>query len=167
MMMRSIADIRSQRLRCSHWRMGVLLASLVTTVCIEGDLVQAAPPDAQNGQITGKLCYPSEWIPAMTVYAQNLTTGQTIRTMRPADSTDYVFSVPPGRYLVYSWSDPESSGADAFGQGYADSSACDALTPAAAATCHSNAKLAVVDVAPGARISSIDLCDYPKAIPQP
>lgn len=167
MTIRSTADSLPHRLRGYHWLIGALFATLSTTACVEDDLVQGNLPDAQRGQITGELCYPSDWIPAMTVYARNLSTGQTIQTQRHADSTDYVLSVPPGRYVVYSWSDPRSSGVDAFGQGYADSSGCDALALAAAVVCRRDAKLAPVDVGPGARVGSIDLCDDPQSIPDP
>lgn len=167
MTLRSAADIRSRWQRRALWRLGALLAALATTACVEGDLVQLAQPGAQRGQITGDLCYPSDWIPAMTVYARNLSLGQTFRTQRPAGSDDYALSVPPGRYVVYSWSDPRSSGADAFGQGYTDTAGCDSLARAAAVECRRQAKLAPVLVGPGARVGSIDLCDYPQAIPPP
>lgn len=148
-----------------------LLSVFSLSACIEDDSLKLAGLSGQNGVITGELCYPSDWIPAMTVYARNLSTGQTFRTAKPEGSESYSLSVPSGRYHVFSWSDPASSGVDPIGQGYTDrQSQCYGLAADAQVRClrqFSEARLEVVHVPPGERVGSIDPCDYPETIPRP
>lgn len=55
----------------------------------------------ENGFIKGALGYPSEYIPAMKVYAQNLNTGITYSVATSINQLQYQLEVPAGSYYVY------------------------------------------------------------------
>ena len=68
---------------------------------------ESATPEAtqaaQMGTISGQLCYPSEDISSMTVYARNAETQKTY-SVRVANDNQYQIQVPAGSsYWVFAW----------------------------------------------------------------
>jgi TolA-binding protein len=55
----------------------------------------------ENGHLKGSLGYPSEFIPEMKVYAQNLNTGITYSIATSTNQLQYQLDVPAGSYYVY------------------------------------------------------------------
>jgi hypothetical protein len=84
--------------------------------------LKAAPAPAQvvaPGIIEGSLGYPSEFIPDMTICAENIATKERICTARHLKGRQYQYGVgyrlkvPPGDYHVYAFlPDPAKIGAD-------------------------------------------------------
>lgn len=72
-------------------------------------------PPIQLGTINGNLCYPSEGIPPMTVYARNVDTQATY-AIHVDRTHEYQIQVPAeAAYIVFAWSDagvftPDSRG---------------------------------------------------------
>lgn len=62
---------------------------------------------AKNGTIEGSLTYPADVIPAMTVYAEDITTGKTYSSDIQINDSAYTYGVgykievPAGSYYVY------------------------------------------------------------------
>lgn len=55
----------------------------------------------EKGYIKGSLGYPSEYIPEMKVYAQNLNTDITYSVATSTNQQQYQLEVPAGSYYVY------------------------------------------------------------------
>ena len=56
-----------------------------------------------NGEVTGSLCYPSEFNPPMTLYIENAGTGDRIQFSIPENQNVYTVLVPNGTYYAYAW----------------------------------------------------------------
>jgi len=66
----------------------------------------SAGQPAKFGIIGGKLCYPSEGIPPMTIYARNVDTHATYSIHVEKGASDYEIQIPmEGRYIVFAWTD--------------------------------------------------------------
>lgn len=69
------------------------------------EVPQAAPGGqlAQNGLATGKICYPSQYIPAMTVYFKEVNSGVVSSLPIAQNQLTYQMNLPPGTYHAYAW----------------------------------------------------------------
>ena len=106
----------------------------------------ATVPAATTGALTGRVCYPSESIPAMTAYFQNVATSAITELPIAEGQATYSIALEPGAYTAYSWRDVFE-----IGQGVSvlvddgnGSQRADSLRP--------------LDVAAGATLTA-DLCD--------
>lgn len=117
----------------------------------------APPPAPLPGVISGRLCYPSEYIPAMTIYARNADTGETWTMHVPMDTLSYEFEVPAGDYLVFAWTD------EGLGGSYSE------FVPCGLSVECSDHTPVVVPVAAGQRVTGVDICDFymEEAVPRP
>src|ERR1041385_6364064 len=65
------------------------------------------PPSTEvtqtNGTVTGKLSYPSEFLPAMRVALFSLTDGKAYFVDTAKGQGEYSIQVPPGNYYVVSY----------------------------------------------------------------
>ena len=59
--------------------------------------------DLPHGTVTGNLCYPSEFNPPMTLYFENVGTGETIQFSIPENQYIYSVLLPAGTYYAYAW----------------------------------------------------------------
>ncbi|MBC8504148.1 MAG: hypothetical protein H8D34_04785 [Chloroflexi bacterium] len=94
------------------------------------------------GNIAGAICYPSEQIPPMTLYLQNLSNNKLFRFDIARHQNSYQVQVDPGEYMAYAW----TLGFDAAG-GYTFSQTSD----------H---RLKNFLVEPGNSVSGVDICDW-------
>ncbi|RPI58841.1 MAG: hypothetical protein EHM56_00710 [Chloroflexi bacterium] len=133
--------------------------SILATVCVLVGLFQACggPPAGEAGLIRGKLCYPSEYIPAMTVYARDVDTGDTVTLEVPENTPEYELEVPgEATYQVFAWT------VDGLGGSYSRFVTCGLSVEC---TDHG---LIPVSVGAGQEVSGIDVCDfYGGPVPQP
>ncbi len=72
-----------------------------TSIYVDIRVKQADP--LPHGTITGSLCYPSEFNPPMTLYVENVKTGERIQFAIVENQLYYNVLVPTGRYYVYAW----------------------------------------------------------------
>ncbi len=125
------------------------------------DELPAAPPTPrpapQVGVLSGGLCYPSDYIPALTIYARNVDTGETWSMSVPMDTLTYEMEVPPGNYIVFAWTD------EGVGGSYSEFVLC-----GLSVECTDHTPVSV-PVAAGQRVTGIDICDYymEEAVPRP
>ncbi len=57
----------------------------------------------QTGTINGHVCYPSEYIPAMNLYLENVDTLEVTKIPIPENQGEFSAPVPPGNYVAYAW----------------------------------------------------------------
>lgn len=59
--------------------------------------------DLPHGEVSGTISYPSEFNPPMTVYFQNVVTGEVIQFSVPENHMEFTFLLPNGTYYAYAW----------------------------------------------------------------
>ena len=59
--------------------------------------------DIPHGDVTGNICYPSEFNPPVTLYFEEKGTDDVIQFSIPQDTPVYRFSLPTGMYYAYAW----------------------------------------------------------------
>ncbi len=115
-------------------------------------------PPPQPGSISGKLCYPSSYIPPMTIYAVDQQANKWFKTQSkgPADASYSLDNIAPGTYLVYAWLD----------EGQMGGSYSQAVPCGLDVKCTDHSLIPVV-VQPGQQVTNIDVCDWYGPIPPP
>ncbi|MDD3826997.1 MAG: hypothetical protein PHY79_13595 [Anaerolineae bacterium] len=137
---------------------GAVRSALATIMIVVG-LFQACGgrPEGEAGTIRGRLCYPSEYIPAMTVYARDVNTGDTVTVEVPENTAQYELAVPgEATYHVFAWT------VDGLGGSYSRFVTCGLNVEC---TDHS---LIPVAVGAGQAVGGVDVCDfYGGPVPEP
>jgi hypothetical protein len=145
----------------------ILLVNLHLSACtIPWDTPQKGIENHQNddrdvkGTVTGKICYPSESIPPMTLYFQS-THDDRFETMRiDADQDKYSIDLDPGTYIAYAY--PEND--FIIGGMYS------VMVPCGLASNCKDHSFIPIDVEAGNTTNGVDICDWyaePSAIPIP
>jgi hypothetical protein len=125
-------------------------------------LDEQAPPENDEpgiGTVTGTVCYPSEGIPAMTVYLENVTLGTHSEVPIAQNQSNWQAQVPEGTYVAYAWL-PDYG----YGGSYSQAVPCGLSV---ACSDHSLIEFAVTA---GQETSGIDVCDWygdPGDVPLP
>jgi hypothetical protein len=134
-----------------------LLVTLVVTACslrwdIASEQAESLNIDGAkpNGLVTGKICYPSESIPPMTVYFRS-TLDSSVKTLEiEADQNTYSVNLEPGTYVAYAYPKDETTHGGMYSAmvscGLADHCKDHTLLP--------------VEVRTGETVSDIDICDW-------
>lgn len=124
-----------------------------------------APPTStvgrapSTGTVTGRICYPAEGIPPMTLYLESTISGTATEVAIAQGQGTFSVDLPPDSYIVYAW----RLGFE-IGGAYTPAVACGLTT---ACTDHG---LLPVAVAAGATVTGVDVCDWyggPGSIPLP
>ena len=118
-----------------------------------------APAAAGAGTVSGKICYPSEGIPPMTVYFEDINSGDVAELAIARSQNNYSTQLPAGSYHVYAWR-PDFS----IGGSYSAAVAC-----GLSAGCSDHSMLQVV-VEADTETGNVDVCDWytaPGDIPLP
>jgi len=108
-------------------------------------------PTVALGSISGKLCYPGDGIPPMTIYAVDQASGKSFKkqTRKPDETSYRLEGVTPGDYVVYAWLNDGK-----LGGMYSEAVPCGLD---ANCTDHS---LIQVTVEEGLAVTDIDVCDW-------
>lgn len=75
-------------------------AAIYVDIRVKNQVVTQIPP---HGTVGGNLCYPSEFNPPMTLYFENVHTGERIQFAIPENQNIYSVLLPNGRYYAYAW----------------------------------------------------------------
>ncbi len=59
--------------------------------------------DLPHGEVTGNICYPSEFNPPLTLYFELKGTSQVTQFSIPANDPSYRVLLPNGTYYAYAW----------------------------------------------------------------
>lgn len=132
------------------------------TASAPGAPAQGSPsptPAAETGSIAGQICYPSEGIPEMTAYFEDVVSHAVVSLAIAANQSSYTVDLAPGVYHAYAW-----VGAFAVGGSYSQAVPC-GLTAACA-----DHSLIAVTVTADQTTGGVDLCDWyggPGSVPTP
>jgi len=105
--------------------------------------------DHRSGSVTGRICYPSERIPPMTIYIQNTNNNQVVEVSVSQDQANYQAALEPGTYIAYAWTNEFQSGG---------------------AYTYAEHTLKAFEVKRGSTTEHIDICDWyggPGSVPYP
>lgn len=112
-----------------------------------GDSPIVEPPIA--GFVEGKICYPSEQIPAMTAYFEETSTHQFASLPISQNQTFYKINLSPGTYIAYAWL-PDFSQGGSFSK---------AVPCGLTNGCNDHTPLPFT-VQAGLSLTDIDICDW-------
>jgi hypothetical protein len=117
------------------------------------------PVPTGPGAVTGRICYPSEHIPPMTAYFQDVATDAVTTLGIGLNQGTYSIDLPPATYLAYAWLPGFTMGGS-----YSEAVLCGLTVDC---TDHT---LVPFGVTAGATTSGIDICDWyggPGSVPLP
>lgn len=104
-----------------------------------------------DGAVTGKLCYPSEVLPTMTIYLKDVDSDGVLTKNTQINEANYEFlDVPEGTYVAYAYPQGQSE----LGGGYTQAVPCGLTVEC---TDHS---LIEIPVAADETVSGVDICDW-------
>lgn len=123
---------------------------------------QTGTPETQTGVVSGKLCYPSSFLPPGEVVAKNLDTDKTYAQDYPGSfaggGSTYIFNLPEGVYHLRYQAHASSDTPDVFVSGYytecAKTMHTNECTPDSG---HININ---VDLKANEKVENVDLCDF-------
>ena len=131
---------------------------LVTPKAAKEWMAENAPqepdiPEVDFGSISGSVCFPSESIPEMTLYFQEVNNADLIYQNHPENQSSYTISgISPGSYIAFAY--PVNSGDQAIGGSYSQAVDC-----GLGAECTDRSPV-VFDVKPGEEVNGVDICDW-------
>ncbi|HUV25757.1 MAG TPA: hypothetical protein VMW34_00195, partial [Anaerolineales bacterium] len=102
------------------------------------------------GTINGKVCYPGEVIPEMTLFFQEMSSQQITELSIAENQSSYIYNLTPGQYIAYAYL---NSGAP-LGGSYSNAVIC-----GLGANCADHS-LVQFSVNPGETLTGIDICDW-------
>ncbi len=107
------------------------------------------PPPAELGIVRGTICFPSETIPPMTAYFQNMDTGKATELPITENQTEYAVTLEPASYIAFAYL-PDGS----FGGMYSEAVACGLDV-----SCGDHSPI-VFEVAAGVSVEGVAICDW-------
>lgn len=113
------------------------------------EIVPTDSPAPTTGTISGSICYPSEFIPAMTAYFEETGSSTATELQIAENQSSYSIDLPPGTYTAYVWRDGYE-----LGGSYSQAVPCGLHV---SCTDHS---LIPVTVTAGTEVTGVDLCDW-------
>jgi hypothetical protein len=122
----------------------------------------STPTVIEKGTVSGKLCYPSSFLPPGEIVAKNLDTGekytQGYKGTFDGGGQTYTLDLPVGIYHLRFQAHASTKDTSIFTSGYYDECAktmhTDQCTP-------DNGHINIdVEVEPGKEIQNVDLCDF-------
>jgi hypothetical protein len=122
---------------------GTRNAALITQIALQ-PTASPAP-----GIASGRVCYPSEHIPAMVAFFKDISTENLDELQIMSNQTSYQVELLPGQYVAYAW----AASYQVAGM-YSKAVPC-GLT----ASCNDHSPQ-VFTVQPGQATTGIDLCDW-------
>jgi hypothetical protein len=63
---------------------------------------ETIPPDI-SGIVSGKICYPSDYLPALTLYFESTADDRGISYQTHEGQSSYAVELEPGSYYAYAW----------------------------------------------------------------
>ena len=112
--------------------------------------IRNPPPEiAVGSKASGKICYPSQKIPAMTAYFQNTKTKKVTTLPIKADQLTYSVNLLPGTYTAYAWL-PDKSLSGSYSK----------AVPCGLSVSCTDHTLLPFTVQTGSTTSGIDICDW-------
>lgn len=114
------------------------------------------PASALTGTVAGKVCYPSELIPAMDAYFRNSNTGKLTALAIAENQFTYSLELPAGTYEAFAYLQSGEPGGT-----YSQAVLCGLTVECV------DHSLVAFEVKPGETTPNIDLCDWYNAASVP
>jgi hypothetical protein len=130
-----------------------LMLSTTKNALLATQGVITTTPTPSRGTVRGKICYPSENIPVMTIYFRDVLTNQLSELAISENQMNYVVQLAPGKYYAYAWVSEYQ-----IGGMYSKAVECGLGN-----SCNDHSPL-LFEVKVGVVLDGIDLCDW--VIPQ-
>jgi hypothetical protein len=134
------------------------VASTLTAGISQTSTSTAAPAE---GTVSGKVCFPSEPpLPEMTLYFQDLSSGEVISISHTDGTGTYEAELPPATYVAYAWRDEDFTVGGSYSQ----------AVPCGLSVECSDHSLISFAVEPAGATAGIDICDWygiPGDVPLP
>ena len=122
--------------------------------------------ELEYAEVKGNLCYPSDYIPSMTIYAKNITTAKTYAIHTKENAKQYIIKLPaPSAYIFFSWINKDEQKIEAGGIysmfSIEGNIACEAkgISPESEECLLSHMPVSV-PLKANQKLSGIDICDY-------
>ncbi|HNB52470.1 MAG TPA: hypothetical protein PK530_11025 [Anaerolineales bacterium] len=125
------------------------------TTSTETPAPEPTPLPASTGTVSGRVCYPSEFIPAMTAYFQQTSSGALTELAIAESQLTYTIELAPGTYRAFSWTEKYQ-----IASAYTGYVAC-----GYGITCTEHSLL-TFEVIAGQELTNIDICDGPYPVDQ-
>ncbi|GAB4581370.1 MAG: hypothetical protein Fur0022_41170 [Anaerolineales bacterium] len=120
-----------------------------TPTLIGSETVTEEPAPSLAGTVTGQVCYPSEFIPAMDAYFRNTNTGELTELAIAENQSEYSLELPTGIYEAFAYL---QSGE--LGGSYSQAVLC-----GLSVECIDHS-LVTFEVQTGQTVANVDLCDW-------
>jgi len=137
--------------------------TVAETLAAEGmDIQDVQPPLEdiyQTGTANGHVCYPSEYVPQMVAYFENVDTQEVTSLPIPENQPAFSAPLPAGTYVAYAWL-PDFSGGGIYSE----------AVPCGLSVACSDHSLIEFEVVEGGVVDGIQICDWytsPSQIPYP
>jgi hypothetical protein len=127
----------------------------VSTVTSSPTLIPS--PTSPVGEVSGRVCYRTRDIPAMTAFFQEVDEKQTSELKVAAGQSDYRIDLAPGKYIAFAWLEDYS-----LGGLYSEAVPCGMKIE-----CKDHAAI-TFELRAGDKLEGIDICDwFAFNVPQP
>ena len=141
----------------------LIIFTIVVSACGLPTTSEPSPTPEEDlfktGTVEGRICFPSNYIPEMILYLENVNTQETTIVPILETQADFSAPVPPGTYLAYAWL-PDLSRGGTYSQ---------AVPCGLTVECKDHS-LIEFEVSTGEITPDINVCDWygsPKDIPLP
>jgi hypothetical protein len=135
----------------------ILVGTLLVSACTLGAVIPSWSIESKmddeletKGKVTGKICYPSESIPPISVYFQSTLNNRVETLLIEADQDTYSIDLVPGTYVAYSY--PVND--------YVLGGMYSAMVPCGLTADCIDHSLLPVEVEAGMTTRGIDICDW-------
>lgn len=108
-------------------------------------------PVSATGIVEGKICFPSEMIPGLTAYFENVDSGDIVQLQISENQANYALEIAPGNYLAFVYREVEGN--------YLGGMFSAAVVCGLTEECSDHTPQ-VFTVEPGETVQGIDLCDW-------
>ncbi|MBN1311499.1 MAG: hypothetical protein JXB30_08775 [Anaerolineae bacterium] len=135
-------------------RLAFVVEATLTAIAASPDEPTAEPTQSspETGTVSGRICYPSEGVPEVTVYAQSTADNSWVSFDYPGGWGEYTFpGIPPGDYVFFAYVKDESI---SIAGGYTQAVIC-----GLGAGCDDHSLIAV-HIGAGETVEGVDICDW-------
>lgn len=137
-------------------------AAIMPTPIVAVTATASGTPSATEGKTVGKLCYPSQFLPAGAIEAKDTTTkvvtSQNYAGTNGGATSSYSLSLPVGKYILRYKAIPDPNTPQNALYGYHTDVCPTGLETTCTAT--NKRKHIEVEVKAGLTVAGVDLCDF-------
>ena len=116
--------------------------------------------DTQSGVVKGTLCYPSDYIPPMTLYLKNQDSQKIYRQITKQNQRNFSFKeIPAGKYVAFAYTLDETLMDDRDNSSKASGGYTQFVPCGLSVECEDHS-LIIINVKNGSATTGIQICDW-------